>query len=455
MYKKEKYIKKSVFKFLKNKVGNIVDYIERKKEYLKSYSNDKNLDKLKYSDLAPVDNIEKSKVYFEALDWAIENENITNIALTGPYGAGKSSIIKSYIKERPHLKCINISLASFYESKKISDEESNIHNEEESNSENEKSKSSHEDKNKNLIYFSNNQIEEGILKQLFYKVDYKKIPHSRYRKIKNLSFKKVLFRVVFFIIVSSGLFFIFKPDKLKEIQNSIKKFSDMFNIENLFVISISFIGISILITLISYVIWILLINFKVAKVNLLEKAEMQKKTTTDSSVFNKNLDEILYFFETNNYNIVFIEDLDRFENAEIFVKLRELNTLINNYEMIKNRMIFIYAVKDDMFTKSDRTKFFDFIIPVIPIINSSNSGEKILKKVKIDKISESISEGFINKISVYIDDMRILNNIFNEFNVFKNITEDIKGLDDEKMFVLMTFKNLYPREFADYNMKRE
>lgn len=259
---------------------------------------------------------------------------------------------------------------------------------------------------------------------------------------------------MFFIIVSSGLFFIFKPDKLKEIQNSIKKFSDMFNIENLFVISISFIGISILITLISYVIWILLINFKVAKVNLLEKAEMQKKTTTDSSVFNKNLDEILYFFETNNYNIVFIEDLDRFENAEIFVKLRELNTLINNYEMIKNRMIFIYAVKDDMFTKSDRTKFFDFIIPVIPIINSSNSGEKILKKVKIDKISESISEGFINKISVYIDDMRILNNIFNEFNVFKNITEDIKGLDDEKMFALMTFKNLYPKEFADLQYEK-
>ena len=82
------------------------------------------------------------------------------------------------------------------------------------------------------------------------------------------------------------------------------------------------------------------------------------------------------------YNVVFIEDVDRFNTSEIFVKLRELNTLLNNYDLIKRRIVFVYAIKDDMFNDQDRTKFFDFIIPIIPIINSTNSGEKLLEKLK-------------------------------------------------------------------------
>ena len=33
-----------------------------------------------------------------------------------------------------------------------------------------------------------------------------------------------------------------------------------------------------------------------------------------------------------------------------------------------------------MFVNTDRTKFFEFIIPVIPIINSSNSIDKVLEQ---------------------------------------------------------------------------
>ena len=43
---------------------------------------------------------------------------------------------------------------------------------------------------------------------------------------------------------------------------------------------------------------------------------------------------------------------------------------------------FVYAIRDDIFTDTDRTKFFDFIIPVIPIINSTNSGEIFLQKLQ-------------------------------------------------------------------------
>ena len=96
------------------------------------------------------------------------------------------------------------------------------------------------------------------------------------------------------------------------------------------------------------------------------------------SILNNHLDEIIYFFEATKYNVVIIEDLDRFEQTEVFTKLREINLLINNSKKIETEVVFIYAIKDDMFLDKDRTKFFDFMIPIIPVINSSNSNEKLL-----------------------------------------------------------------------------
>lgn len=54
----------------------------------------------------------------------------------------------------------------------------------------------------------------------------------------------------------------------------------------------------------------------------------------DNSIFNKHLDEILYFFQVTDYNVVIIEDLDRFGTPSIFLKLRELNQLINESKIV-------------------------------------------------------------------------------------------------------------------------
>ncbi|RGS27691.1 MULTISPECIES: YobI family P-loop NTPase [Clostridia] len=48
-----------------------------------------------------------------------------------------------------------------------------------------------------------NVIEEGILKQLFYRVDVGKIPQSRYRKIKKLSYWKMFFTLLMLTVVAS------------------------------------------------------------------------------------------------------------------------------------------------------------------------------------------------------------------------------------------------------------
>lgn len=38
--------------------------------------------------------------YFDALDFAFSKSDVKNIAITGPYGAGKSTVILSYLKSR-------------------------------------------------------------------------------------------------------------------------------------------------------------------------------------------------------------------------------------------------------------------------------------------------------------------------------------------------------------------
>ena len=153
----------------------------------------------------------------------------------------------------------------------------------------------------------------------------------------------------------------------------------------------------------------------ISKLNF-QNIEIQVAEKVDKSILNNHLDEILYFFGETKYNVVIIEDLDRFQQTEIFTKLREINLLINNSKAINREVVFVYAVRDEMFTDDDRVKFFDFIIPVIPVINFSNSNVQLANAVK--NLGYQISSDLINQIAYYIDDMRLLYNIVNEYFFF-------------------------------------
>ena len=130
-------------------------------------------DDLNYVDLAPIDNIPKKSEYFNAFNIALKNDKVRNIAISGPYGSGKSSIIETYLKNNPkeNKKAINISIASF-------ESEDNINNNDAPSME---------------------LLEKSILKQLFYKVDHRKIPQSRYRKLHKICKRKVFLNLVFLI----------------------------------------------------------------------------------------------------------------------------------------------------------------------------------------------------------------------------------------------------------------
>lgn len=63
--------------------------------------------------LSPIDDFKRHKEYIIRLKNAIDQPNVFNIALTGSYGAGKSSILKTFKAYYPEYHYVNVSLASF------------------------------------------------------------------------------------------------------------------------------------------------------------------------------------------------------------------------------------------------------------------------------------------------------------------------------------------------------
>ena len=425
----------SKFDLLKQNIKQFFVEVKSRKESKKDYRLDKLTRNIPvdnssgYEDFAPASKIENGEEYIKVLHWALKNEDVKNIALAGPYGSGKSSVIQSYLKEHPSTNALNISLATFDWEKKDYDE-------------------------------FKNEIELGILKQLFYKVDSHQIPQSRYRKIHKQYYRRFLCGITVIAFLSLLVFGFFFPETFHNCIDRIAQCGNYYHLseeESYIIASIfGFCGIFA----ISYVCKWIVTHLRVKEVNIADKATLSDEHEEDS-IFNRNMDEIMYFFEETTYDTVFIEDLDRFDSSEIFVKLRELNTILNNYDLIRRRIVFVYAIKDDMFKDDERTKFFDFIIPVIPIINSTNSGEILIDKLKIIMQEDGtyrsslydISSSYITLVSPFIEDMRVLTSICNEFFVYKKTLQNLH-LKDEEMFSIMIFKNLFPSDFAELEAER-
>jgi hypothetical protein len=180
-----------------------------------------------------------------------------------------------------------------------------------------------------------------------------------------------------------------------------------------------------------------------------QNIELEIEKEDETSEFNRYMDEVVYFFEETGYTIVLFEDIDRFKDARIFAKLRELNLILNSAKQIGQKPIrFIYALRDNVFTGTERVKFFDFILPIVPIVDSKSSAAKLK-----DMLTAYVGEGkiaeydeMIHALSPYISDMRLMNNIVNEFSAYREmISTQGHGLCFLGMVI---FKNFFPAEFA-------
>ena len=369
-----------------------------------------------YNSLSPTDNAENIDYYIESLNWALLNrDKIKNIAISGPYGSGKSSVIQTFQRKNQNndFRFLNISLATF---KEINTDKPTPENEE-------------------LLRL----IELSILQQFFYHEKDNKIPDSRFKKIKSHSKWFLRLQTIGFISFLISFLYLVFPEFLA-IFSLIDITPNYQNLVHSAAVIIIVLGLLFFLFKVTRI-----IKSVVIKKLSVNNASIEIDDSISKSILNNHLDEILYFFEVTKYNTVIIEDIDRFEQTEVFTKLRELNLLINNSKKTKEDIVFIYAIRDDMFKDKERTKFFDFMIPIIPVINSSNSSEKLLKIIKENHYK--ISNDLISDISLFIDDMRLLFNIMNEYHIYSNSLNS--NLNQDKLLSMIVYKNMHPIDFTN------
>lgn len=330
-----------------------------------------------------------------ALDASKKDTN-KNIAITGKYGSGKSSIVETYFRDRNDY--LKVGFSTF------------------------KGKSN---KNNGKDEMSKSNIFANIINQIIYQIDPDSIPLTKFKIKKPLgNFFKIAMILEVFLIIS----FVFNS-RLKNYFLGISR-----------IILIFFIG--------GLLFWQILSRTEFSRVKISSKRFETYIDMTEDDLFEKYTDEIIYLFEQTNKKskkrILIIEDLDRFEDVTVFEKLRELNTKLN-YKDEAVDWQFIYMIRDDLFEEeSERVKFFDLIIPVIPYINSINS---------FDKLHELFPDNDMklkNILSLFIDDYRLLQNISNEYKIYRDMFNE---QDENELLALIAYKNLFPDEFDDLQNK--
>lgn len=389
------------------------------------------MEKVNFTSLTPESRKANEGIYTEVLDEALNNNSIKNIAITGVYGAGKSTIWETYKNEKNLRNVITVSLGKYDDEGLLSEVEKKQQNEGEDFKERLRSKKEEIE----------NSIERQLINQVVAQIDSKSIPLSKYQYQENKSFLKSIFEVILSLsFILSILFWIYRKEFLLKIQNEIVEKGFLVLVLFLFLIPIA------------YVVFGLTkrkkLQFLKVKIGTTE-ASLQEDLNVDETVLDRDIRELVYVLYNSKSDLVVFEDLDRYDHLEIYKKLRELNFLVNSFITSKNdkRVVkFVYLLRDGLFYSKNRTKFFDFIIPVIPVIDSRNSENKLVEL--FEGSQNSPSKRTITNISLYIDDMRLLKNIYNEYNIYFNIIAmDHLQLTEDKLLSLIVLKNVFPKEF--------
>lgn len=437
------------------------------------------LTEIQLRSLAPEYNKDHHKTYVSRLNAAVTDPRNKNIALTGRYGAGKSSILDEFIEHQE--KPANQPTSKWQRFWR-------------------KIRPSNDDATKVLRISINtlgpdegedltNRIQKELVKQLVYRARPGEVRSSKFARAPELKLWRAGIDALVVAIVVVGLFWLFG---LRPIRDSLGAVNFLWPMLAFFVLAF-------------VVLWILrwYVGSRVVAQVSAGGALIALEQKSDS-FFDRYLDELVAFFEATEPDIVVFEDLDRFDDARIFDSLRELNNLVNTSAHWKDRpdkpLRFVYAIKDSLFEKlgdeqqdkdtagkpepapattdnsvsvaapgakkqkdmaaeaverANRTKFFEIVIPVVPFLSHSNARDLFLKELKKLGLSEEkrIAHGLIDVVARHTTDMRLMINIGNEFIVYAERllwveeSKQAPGITPDRLFALVVYKNFHLADF--------
>ncbi|MEF2256371.1 YobI family P-loop NTPase [Microbacterium schleiferi] len=393
-------------------------------------------------DLAPTFIASEHGQYVAAILAALANPRIRNIALSGTYGVGKSSILQRASAELQE-RAIELSLSTLAPlDMKIADSAVPTQ-----------------------ATTTTNRIQQEIVKQLLYREKPAAASSSRFRRIERFKLGREATLAGLVGLVSMFVFLI--AGWGATIARALRPLVEM--------------GLAIypLIFLVAAISALLARWLLHGRIHIKQFSAGPAAVTLDEksvSYFDQYLDEIVYFFETSDYDIVIFEDIDRFNDSHIFETLRALNTLLNASPQIAQRPIrFVYAIKDSIFdrigleaegrtdptlsatadpaaaeaVRANRTKFFDLVIPVVPFI-THRSARSVASQI-LEGVENSVAPDLIDLAGRFVPDMRLLKNVRNEFIVFRDRVFSGDGstlqLSETDLFAMMLYKSTHLRDF--------
>ena len=342
----------------------------------------------KFSALTPEVLKENKRIYTEALDYAFSNSDIKNIAITGIYGAGKSTVWNTYVHKKGLSNVITVSLGKYKNHIKDDDRYSDLDGIEDNHS-NENQKTDDID--------DYNRVERQLINQILSQIESKKISLSKYGFKSNKSILNICLQSLAFLsIICSILLWITRDTFISFVNESYKNFN-----------GISLMLLCALLLFVPLFYYLYIFNrgnkFKISKITFKGAEANINDSNSDESVLDRDIKELVYLLRSSNSKIVVFEDLDRYDNASIYTKLRELNFLLNKYVKVNDEkeapIRFIYMLKDSLFYSKNRTKFFDFILPIVPVVDSKTSENELIELLK--EVENAPDRSLLADISLY------------------------------------------------------
>lgn len=387
--------------------------------------------------------------YVAAIEAALANDQIRNIALSGNYGVGKSSIMREVARRQDH-RIVELSLSTL-----APIEASQL-----------------DDSVPIQATTPTNRIQQEIVKQLLYREYPSRTPGSRFRRIERFRWWRAIGTSVLLGFVVAVIFLL--TGWTVQITSVFTPYVDIGVWAHPAIWSAAAL-ISLLVSWLFY-----------GKLHIKQfSAGSATVTLNESSVsyFDQYLDEIVYFFEVSDRDVVLFEDIDRFNDSHIFETLRALNTLLNASPQIKKPIRFIYAIKDSIFdrigleiegrrcdtkllmaddpaqaeveaVRANRTKFFDLVIPVVPFITHRSARNLALQL--LGQVEHEVAPELLDLAAQYVPDMRLLKNVRNEFIVFRDRVFSGDGkqlnLNETDLFAMMLYKSTHLADFESIRL---